>query len=1130
MNRQPSSRPRRIRAISVAAASATALVAGLAVIPAAAAGSTTPSPQTAAEVQTETDASTVRNWITLVTGDRIAVDDEGQPVSVERPEGREDIPIQIESVEGHTYAVPADAERLVQQGRVDRRLFDLTTLSEPEYVAQQRDGLQLIVTYQGARPAARQDVRAAGDNKLRRSFASIDADAVTTPREDATATWDALTSEPASAAPYRTAASGIDSVWLDDIVQADLDKSVPQIGAPTAWQAGYNGAGTTIAILDTGVDQTHPDLAGQEIAEKNFSTSPDSKDRVGHGTHVASTAAGTGAKSAGKYTGVAPGAKILDGKVLNDLGSGATSGIIAGMEWAVAQGANVVNLSLGTVDTPGIDPLEEAVNRLSAESDTLFVIAAGNSGVGAGAGTINSPGSADAALTVGAVDKTDKLASFSSRGPRLGDAAIKPDVTAPGVDIGAAAAAGSDAAKNGTPVADGYVALSGTSMATPHVTGAAAILAQEHPDWTGEQIKSTLTGSTVSGGYTPFQQGTGRIDLARAIDQNVTVEQNSLSFGRQQWPHTDDELLTKGLTYRNVGTEPVTLDLSVTATGPDGKPAPEGVFTAEDAQLTVPAGGEASTTVSADTRVGTLDGAYSAYVTATGGGQTVRTAAVVEREIESYDLTFEHIGKDGAPATSYKTHYVGVGGLGKSRWGDLGNVTGTDSIRLPKGRYFVSTSFYVFTGSVWTGADVINQGNLQLDHDTKVTIDERTAKPVDITPPDPKATALSAYVGAEIKTPEYWTSAAWLLTNFKTFTFGTAHLGADAAPGELQQRIQATFLNTADSSEYDLAYQAAGTRYTDGFIRSPKSGDLATLSLRLGSPAPNKRAYLFLQADTGNGPTGAAYIVSRNLPYEGKFYVNTDNAIKWQVDFRRYDTATNLFEAQYVSPYAAYEPGKSYQRSFAVGVFGPNLGTGQGLSRTGDKITGTVPLFADSDGNSVPLTYASAGTSLTRNGTEIGTSADPLTGTASFTVPARSAAYRLTTTATRAAGTPVSSKVTASWTFRSENVAEKTALPVSVVRFAPPLAADTTATAGSTLKIPVTVQGAAAGKHLALLLVYVSYDEGAHWTLRPVIGGKVSVKTPQAGGSVSLRAKAVDNHGNTVDQTILRAYTARWPR
>ncbi|MFE2425833.1 S8 family serine peptidase [Streptomyces sp. NPDC059373] len=1106
------------------AVAAVALTAGMTVASPAVAGS--PEGSTPG---TATDTGGARHWITLITGDRIAVDDKGEPAAVERPAGREDIPIQVQSVEGHTYAVPVDAEELVRSGRVDRRLFDLTTLSKPEYLAQQQDGIQLIVTYKGERPAARTELRSAGDTKLRRSFGSIDADAVTTPRADAASAWDALTSEPKSTAPYRTAAAGVDTVWLDDIRQVDLDQSVPQIGAPTAWAAGYDGRGTTIAILDTGVDETHPDLAGQEIAEKNFSGSPDDKDHYGHGTHVASIAAGTGAKSNGKYTGVAPGAKILDGKVLNDYGSGSTSGIIAGMEWAVAQGADVVNLSLGSPDTPGVDPLEEAVNRLSAESDTLFVVAAGNTGVGAGTGTINSPGSADAALTVGAVDKSDKLASFSSRGPRVGDGAVKPDVTAPGVNIAAAAAAGSVVAATGTPVADGYVALSGTSMATPHVTGAAAILAQEHPDWTGEQIKSVLTGTAVSGGYTPFQQGAGRIDVARAIDQTVTAEPNSLSFGRQDWPHTDDQLVTKTITYRNDGTEPVTLDLSVAATGPDGKPAPAGVFTVADPQLTVPAGGEASTTVSADTRVGTLDGAYSAYVTASGGGRTVRTAAVVDREIESYDLTFQHIGEDGAAATRYSSHLVGVGGLGKGRWTDLNSGTGTDTVRLPKGRYFVSTSFYVLTGSTWTGADVINQSNLQLDHDMTVTVDARTAKPVDITPPDPQATAVSGYVGADITTPEYYTSAAWLLQDFKTFTFRTAHLGPDAAPGELQQRIQATFQDSATASEYHLAYNAAGTRYADGFVRSPTSGELAKVSTRLGSPAPGKRGYLWVQADTGQGATGAEYGLSRTLPYEGTVYVNTGATTTWQLNFQRYDLATNLFDAQFLAPYTAYEAGKSYQRSFSIGVFGPNLGAGQGLSRTGDEITGTVPLFADSDGIVGTWTYDAeqTSTSLSRNGTEVGTVGDPLTGLASFTVPAGNAAYRLTTTATRPPGTPVSSKVTVSWTFRSQHADERTALPTSVVRFTPPLAADSTATAGTTLKIPVTVQGAAAGRNLAALLVYASYDEGAHWTLQPVIGGKVSVRTPAAGTAVSLRAKAVDTKGNTVDQTVYRAYVAK---
>lgn len=118
---------------------------------------------------------------------------------------------------------------------------------------------------------------------------------------------------------------------------------------------------------------------------------------------------------------------------------------------------------------------------------------------------MGSPGSADAALTVGAVDKDDKLAPFSSIGPRTGDGAVKPDVTAPGVAITAAAAPGSTLdTRPGTPhPAPGYLQIDGTSMATPHVAGAAAILKQQHPDWKSAELKGALTASAKGGDYTP---------------------------------------------------------------------------------------------------------------------------------------------------------------------------------------------------------------------------------------------------------------------------------------------------------------------------------------------------------------------------------------------------------------------------------------------------------------------------------------------------------------------------------------------------------------------------------------------------------------------------------------------------
>ncbi|WKX74255.1 S8 family serine peptidase [Streptomyces sp. XD-27] len=1061
-------------------------------------------------------------WVTLLTGDRIAVDTAGRPTALKRAEGREDIPIQIRKADGHTYAVPLDAQRLVSQGRLDQRLFDLTTLTRPDYLARQRDGLRLIVTYQGDRPAARSALRAAGGTEVRRTFRTLNADAVTTPRQDAAAAWDALTDGPTGGGgPFRTAASGIAAVWLDGIRTADLDKSVPQIGAPEAWRAGYDGKGVKIAVLDTGVDQTHPDLARQEIAEKNFSDAADAKDRFGHGTHVASIAAGTGAKSGGKYKGVAPGAKILDGKVLDDSGSGGDSGILAGMEWAAAEKADVVNLSLGGPDSPGDDPLEAAVDTLSARTGTLFVISAGNDGPGAG--TIGSPGSARAALTVGAVDKKDKLADFSSTGPRVGDGAVKPDVTAPGVDIGAAAAPGSVIAGEGTPVADGYVAISGTSMAAPHTAGAAALLAQQHPDWPGDRIKAALTGSTTPGkGYSAFQQGSGRIDLRTAIKQSVVADQVSLSFGTQAWPHADDKPVSKELTYRNLGNEPVTLDLAVTATGPDGKPAPGGFFTLKDKRLTVPANGTAATSVTTDTRLGgALDGAYSAYVTATGGGQSVRTAAAVEREVESYDLTLRHLGRDGRPAKFFQSTVQGVSGLAEGRYETFDGTTGAAKVRIPKGRYVLSGSVLVSGGEEFKGADWINQPRLDLTRNTTVTVDARTAKPVEITVPDARATSEFATIDMTVRTGGDTTGYGWWLDSYKNFR--TAHLGPASAPGELTQQVTNSF-KRGNGPEYHLAYGGKVTRLATGFVRHAKSRDLAEVTAELGAPAPGKTGYLAAYPETGSGG-GAAVSFERKLPHTSRLFVN-GGGVTWRLSFDQVGTQGET-DSTYTVRERAYRPGSAYALRFNVGVFGPALGSGQGVFREGNEISGELPLFADGSGHDGWSAYDKAVTTLYRDGEKVGTSDDPLSGGAVFTVPAGRADYRLTTSVTRGTKTAkVSTKVTAAWTFSSQRVAGRTGLPASVVRFTPRLAADSTAKAGATVAVPVAVRGAAAGRNLKSLTVHVSYDDGAHWKKLTVTGGKVTVKNPAAGKSVSFKAKAVDKQGNTVSQAILRAYLA----
>jgi subtilisin family serine protease len=1065
------------------------------------------------------------------------VDDKGSPVGVQRPKGREHIPIAVSRSADHTYAIPLDAQRLLGQGKVDQRLFDLKLLSRAEYRDANSDGLRLIVNYQRSAThqddapgkdarsdnAAAKQLRAAGNTRIRHTYTRLHAQAITADHAQPGKLWEAVTAAVAGNRPNRSAdqttdrtmAAGLGKIWLDGIHRATLDKSVRQIGAPSVWKAGYNGKGTKIAVLDTGVDQTHPDLKSQEIRERNFSNSPDTKDRVGHGTHVASIAAGTGAKSGGIYTGVAPGAKILDGKVLGDGGGGATSGIIAGMEWAVAEGADIVNLSLGSLDLPGSDPLEEAVNRLSEQTGTLFVVAAGNSG----AMGIGSPGSADSALTVGAVDKQDTLAPFSSTGPRIGDGAIKPDLTAPGVDIGAAAAAASAVAQSGTPVADGYVALSGTSMATPHVAGAAALLKQRHPNWNGRQIKAALTGSALPREeYNPFQQGTGRTDVARAVRQTVVAEQGTLSFGSQRWPHHDDQAATQQLTYRNYGSRPISLKMTVRATGPDGRPAPQGMFALAHERVPVPAHGTAHVPVTVDTRLGgSTDGTYSAYLLAHGGGQNIHTAVAVDREIESYDIRLRHLGRDGKPSSAFFSYFLGLDGPGKGRYVYVDQQNPEALVRLPKGRWAFSSMIRVGTGNVWQGGDWIAAPKFEVTGDATMTVDARTAKPLDITVPDATATAYSAFSSFEIKNTALGIGV-WLpgFTNVRT-----AHLGPEAAPGELHQQFHATWRDGIDGSAYSLGYGFNPTALATGYTKHAQPSELASITMDLGASVPGRTGYLAPIPQVGSTLL-AIGVAPRELPRTFRMHVNATDAA-WGYEFAQYDQPGTGYDIYYSAKPVTYRAGESYRESFNVGVAGPTADAEAGVFRDGDTIQGNVPAFADGRGHHGSSRYDRAVTTLYRNGREVTTQNVPLYGGKPFTVPAGRAHYRLTTTVTRSEVAAVSTRVTSTWTFHSARTEKQTPLPVSVIRYSPSLAPNSTAPAGAVTRIPVTVEGAAQS-NLKSLRVQISYDDGKTWKRVAVSHGEITVRNPASGKGISFKAKATDRQGNTLTQTIHNAY------
>jgi subtilisin family serine protease len=253
--------------------------------------------------------------VTLITGDRVTLS--GNAFAVRPGPGRAEVAFEHYRERGHNYVIPADAVRLVNRGRVDRRLFDVTGLLEFGYGDRARGDVPLIAVNT---PQAMSALRT-GDARVTRRLLSLGMTALRASKGDAADFWARIAKTP-----------GVTSIWLDGRRKLTLDGSVPQIGVPAAWSAGFTGAGMTAAVLDTGIDQNHPDFAGRIDEVHDFTGGSDANDTFGHGTHVASILAGSGAASGGTFRGVAPDAHLLIGKVC-PANSCPESAILEGMVW-----------------------------------------------------------------------------------------------------------------------------------------------------------------------------------------------------------------------------------------------------------------------------------------------------------------------------------------------------------------------------------------------------------------------------------------------------------------------------------------------------------------------------------------------------------------------------------------------------------------------------------------------------------------------------------------------------------------------------------------------------------------------------------------------------------------------------
>lgn len=386
-------------------------------------------------------------------------------------------------------------------------------------------------------------------------------------------------------------------------------------------------------------------------------------------------------------------------------------------------------MSLGSpTPSDGTDPLSQAVNNLSDSSNTLFVIAAGNAGPDKK--TIGSPGAAEKALTVGAVNKSDGLAAFSGRGPIIENYRVKPEITEPGVGIVAARAAGTSL---GTVVDANYTAANGTSMATPHIAGAAAILRQKHPDWSADRLKQVLVGTaSPNAGHTAYQQGGGRVDVAQALNANVYSSPAVVSLGGAM---AESNPIEKSFNYVNPSDSEMKLTLNIVSSNELGNPAPVGMFNLNQSEVTVPAYGSSEVKVTFDPSFGTVND-YKAVVTATSSdGQIINTTIGGTKTEPLVDLTVNEIDRNGKPAGGDMVWFNLDTGVGKQVYP---SSSGKTILSLQPGRYAVISSLNTNDEAGipqnYTLASV-PMIELKDKENQEITFDARLAKEVKVTTP-----------------------------------------------------------------------------------------------------------------------------------------------------------------------------------------------------------------------------------------------------------------------------------------------------------------------------------------------------------------------------------------------------------
>lgn len=320
------------------------------------------------------------------------------------------------------------------------------------------------------------------------------------------------------------------TVFQNTHITMQMDTARKTVNANIVQENGYTGKGIGIAILDTGISPNNDFLYPQNriLAFKDFiNNKAKPYDDNGHGTHVAGIAGGSGINSNGKYRGIAPDCNFIGVKVLNNEGKGNASDVLAGLQWVMDNkekyNIKVANLSIGTSNTSSNDPLVKAVENMW-DSGVIITIAAGNDGPKKH--TISSPAISRKVITIGASDDDitanvwgNNLINFSGRGPTL-ECIVKPDILAPGVNI--ISCLSNSVSKQSNEIVDkNYFSLSGTSMSTPIVSGAIALLLEKYKDLKPDDVKLMLKKCCKNLHLPKNQQGWGLLDVYKLLSQEV---------------------------------------------------------------------------------------------------------------------------------------------------------------------------------------------------------------------------------------------------------------------------------------------------------------------------------------------------------------------------------------------------------------------------------------------------------------------------------------------------------------------------------------------------------------------------------------------------------------------------------